>query len=168
MHRFTQEIIFGKAAYQLLKKLDIVPDILHLNEAHTVVAAAHVRADDAFSKTAITFTNHTIAKGTLEYFEAEKDLHADINRAVFQFGISPEKHEAFRKVFTCARSGSVVSWACGWVSAEAWPGALGVAAPSAPFSSWAARFTRATASRCLHQLTPRIRWSAHSHRALTR
>jgi glucan phosphorylase len=31
VHRFTQEVVFGKAVYQLMKTLDIIPDILHLN-----------------------------------------------------------------------------------------------------------------------------------------
>ena len=73
VHRFTQEAVFGKAAYALMTREDImpvVPDIIHLNEAHTVVAAAQAKADDRFEKTAVVYTNHTIVPAGLEVFQA--------------------------------------------------------------------------------------------------
>ena len=48
IHRFSQEIVFGKAAYKLMRALELKPDILHLNEAHTVVAAAQVKSRQRF------------------------------------------------------------------------------------------------------------------------
>lgn len=78
LNRYAQEIVFGKAAYQLLKnKLKLAPDILHLNEAHTVVAAVQVRADvdGFFKKTAIAYTNHTLVPAGLERFSPDEILH---------------------------------------------------------------------------------------------
>ncbi|MCX5702215.1 MAG: 2,3-bisphosphoglycerate-independent phosphoglycerate mutase, partial [Candidatus Omnitrophica bacterium] len=96
--RFTQEVVFGKAAYQLLKRLNITPDILHLNEAHTVVAAAQIRADESFDKTAIVYTIHTNVPAGLEMFP-EGVLRTDVNRMMYQIGISERKHTEYRSKF---------------------------------------------------------------------
>ncbi|MCK4463551.1 MAG: glycogen/starch synthase, partial [Candidatus Omnitrophica bacterium] len=98
VHRFTQEIVYGKAVYKLLKRLNLIPDILHLNEAHTVVAAGQMRADRAFDKTAIVYTNHTIIRAGLERFFAE-DMGTSLNRMMYQIGLSEEKEPHFRSVF---------------------------------------------------------------------
>ncbi|MCM8780297.1 MAG: ribose-phosphate pyrophosphokinase-like domain-containing protein, partial [Candidatus Omnitrophica bacterium] len=98
VRRFAQEIVFGKAAYQLLKILNIIPDILHLNEAHTVVAAAQIRADETFDKTAIVYTNHTLVPAGLERFSAGY-LGVDVNRMMYQIGIPADKHHLYRSVF---------------------------------------------------------------------
>ena len=68
-HRFTQEIVFGKAVYQFMKHINLIPDILHLNEAHTVVAASYMRHDGDFDRTAIVYTNHTIVPAGMEVFK---------------------------------------------------------------------------------------------------
>ncbi|MEI6831245.1 MAG: 6-phosphofructokinase, partial [Candidatus Omnitrophota bacterium] len=97
-HRFAQEVVFGKAAYGLMKELSLIPDILHLNEAHTVVAAAQVRADDVFKKTAIVYTNHTIVRAGLEMFYAS-GLRTDVNRMMYSIGLPEYNHEKFRSMF---------------------------------------------------------------------
>ena len=87
VHRFTQEIVFGKAVYQFMKHFNLVPDILHLNEAHTVVAASHMRSDEAFDKTAIVYTNHTIVPAGMEVFRTrqagESHINVDIGRMLY-------------------------------------------------------------------------------------
>src|SRR3989338_6213335 len=98
VHRYTQEIVFGKAAYQLLKTLRIIPDILHLNEAHTVVAAALVRADEEFRKTAIVYTNHTIVPAGLEIFR-EGEVQADVRRMYYQLGLPAANHRDYQSAF---------------------------------------------------------------------
>ncbi|MFH0941073.1 MAG: (d)CMP kinase, partial [Candidatus Omnitrophota bacterium] len=98
VHRFTQEIVYGKATYQLLKKLNIIPDILHLNEAHTVVAAALMRADEAFKNMVIVYTNHTIVPAGLEMFNAG-DMRTDTDRMMYQLGIPEGSHVEFRSKF---------------------------------------------------------------------
>ncbi|HNX82517.1 MAG TPA: glycogen/starch synthase, partial [Candidatus Omnitrophota bacterium] len=97
-HRFTQEIVFGKAAYQLMKSLAIIPDILHLNEAHTVVAAAQVRADESFNKTAIVYTNHTLVPAGLEMFYAGQ-LKTSVERMMYQVGLPEAKAGEFKSDF---------------------------------------------------------------------
>ncbi|MFA5411437.1 MAG: glycerophosphodiester phosphodiesterase family protein, partial [Candidatus Omnitrophota bacterium] len=97
-HRFTQEIVFGKAVYQLLQRMNLRPDILHLNEAHTVVAAALVRADENFKETAIVYTNHTLVPAGLEIFTADS-VHADTDRMMYEIGIPEKNHQKFRPVF---------------------------------------------------------------------
>ncbi|MGD9015705.1 MAG: glycogen/starch synthase, partial [Candidatus Omnitrophota bacterium] len=98
IHRFTQEIVFGKAVYQILNRLNIKPDILHLNEAHTVVAAAQVRSDERFNNTAIVYTIHTTVPAGLERFQAG-ELRTDINRMMYQIGIPERKHISYRSIF---------------------------------------------------------------------
>ncbi|MBU1999023.1 MAG: 6-phosphofructokinase, partial [Candidatus Omnitrophica bacterium] len=105
--RFAQEVVFGKAAYELMKELKLIPDILHLNEAHTVVAAAQARADSLFNKTAIIYTNHTIVPGGLEVFQAT-GLHTDDNRMMYSIGIPEHKHLQFRSTFL--RPGGIVDF----------------------------------------------------------
>ncbi len=98
VHRFTQEVVFGKSVYQLIKRLRLQPDILHLNEAHTVVAGALLRADEAFNQTAIVYTNHTIVPAGLERFYP-KTMGTDANRMMYQIGIPGDKHLQFRSYF---------------------------------------------------------------------
>ena len=98
VHRFTQEIVFGKAVYQLMERLKLRPDILHLNEAHTVVAAAQMRADEKYNRTAIVYTNHTIVPAGLETFSAGA-LRTSVLRMMYVIGIPAGKSERFRSVF---------------------------------------------------------------------
>jgi len=110
IHRFTQEIVFGKAAYQLLKdKLELAPDILHLNEAHTVVAAAQMRSDtdNYFDNMSIIYTNHTIVPAGLEKF-SEDEVHTNLNRMLYQIGIPQEKAEEYASRFLSQRDGKTV------------------------------------------------------------
>ncbi|MFH1791305.1 MAG: glycogen/starch synthase [Candidatus Omnitrophota bacterium] len=128
LHRYTQEIVFGKAAYRLLKeKLGIAPDILHLNEAHTVVAAAKAKSDpdNFFDGTAIIYTNHTLVPEGLEAFVPDDMLreagmsemmrhdqvpdivhrHREqmLNRMMYQVGIPESRHEHYRTIFLSRR-----------------------------------------------------------------
>lgn len=96
--RFTQEVVFGKAVYEFAKKLNIIPDILHLNEAHTVVAAAQMRADDRFKDMAIVYTVHTTVPAGLEIYSAES-LKTDVNRMMYVLGLPAAKAEKFRSEF---------------------------------------------------------------------
>ncbi|MDD4202923.1 MAG: glycogen/starch synthase [Candidatus Omnitrophica bacterium] len=96
LDRFIQESVFGKAAFEVIKKLELKPDILHLNEAHTVVAAAQLRADDAYNNTAIVYTNHTIVPAGLEKFSPSM---LNPNRMMFLIGLPGEKEGAFRSKF---------------------------------------------------------------------
>ncbi|MFH1715179.1 MAG: glycogen/starch synthase [Elusimicrobiota bacterium] len=64
--RLLQEIVFGKALPLLLKKLNIKPGIVHLNEAHGVLGAVNMRSwerindnDNFFKDTRIAFSIHT-------------------------------------------------------------------------------------------------------------
>jgi glycogen synthase len=89
IHRFTQETSFGLAVYEFLMKMKMVPDILHLNEGHCVVAAAEIRQDKSFSKTAIVVTDHTPEEAGHEMFYPSPG--ADINRMKYIIGHGGEK-----------------------------------------------------------------------------
>lgn len=99
-HRFSQEVSFGKAAYQFLKKMNFVPDILHLNEGHAVVAASEMRADPKFDRTSIVATDHTPVEAGHEKFEG-----ADINRMTYILG---EGCNIFRDKFIRLKNGGCV------------------------------------------------------------
>ncbi|MFA5199584.1 MAG: ROK family protein, partial [Candidatus Omnitrophota bacterium] len=96
--RFSQEVVLGKSAYQLMKKSEIVPDFMHLNEAHVVVAAAQARADSTFDKMVIVYTNHTLVSSGLETFEPSK-IGVDDNRMMYLIGIPESKEKQFRPYF---------------------------------------------------------------------
>ncbi|MCK9595448.1 MAG: YfcE family phosphodiesterase, partial [Candidatus Omnitrophica bacterium] len=99
VHRFTQEVVFGKAVYKFFQRMNMVPDILHLNEAHTVVAATLIRADDVyFDKTALVYTNHTIVPAGLEMFCASH-LGTDVDRMMYVVGTPGERHLEARSKF---------------------------------------------------------------------
>ncbi|MCX5678423.1 MAG: glycogen/starch synthase [Candidatus Omnitrophica bacterium] len=100
-HRFTQEVVFGKAAFEIIKKLDRRPDILHLNEAHTVVAAALMRADKSYDNTAIVYTNHTLVPAGLERFSTGV-MNTDVDRMTYVLGFPDDKRE--KKKFEKFRS----------------------------------------------------------------
>ncbi|MFA5100944.1 MAG: glycogen/starch synthase, partial [Candidatus Omnitrophota bacterium] len=107
--RFTQEMVFGKAVYELFSRLTIIPDILHLNEAHTVVAAVQLLAaeklhnDKRFRKTAIVYTVHTNVEAGLERHhpqsireaakigDQEKPIPDMIKRMIYQVGNIPDE-----------------------------------------------------------------------------
>ncbi|MDP3792060.1 MAG: glycogen/starch synthase [Candidatus Omnitrophota bacterium] len=97
-HRFTQEIVFGKAVYAFMKKMHIKPDILHLNEAHTVVAAAQMRADESYNNTAIVYTNHTLVPAGLETF-SPASVKSNADRMMYVIGLPKKKAAQLRSAF---------------------------------------------------------------------
>lgn len=102
-HRFTQEVVFGKAAAELIKRFDRKPDILHLNEAHTVVAAALLRADRKYDNMAIELTNHTLVPAGMERFSIGV-MNTDVARMTYVLGLpdnekEKQKFEKLRSVF---------------------------------------------------------------------
>ena len=97
-HRFTQEIVFGKAVYVFMKKMGLKPDMLHLNEAHTVVAAAQMRADESFNNTAIVYTNHTLVRAGLEIFYPAS-VRSNVDRMMYVIGLPAGKAAKFRSIF---------------------------------------------------------------------
>ncbi|MBU1083727.1 MAG: glycogen/starch synthase, partial [Candidatus Omnitrophica bacterium] len=100
LHRFMQQVVFGKAVYQFLKKHDIRPDILHLNETPPVVTAMLMRADDSFDDTAIVYTNHTLVPAGFhdQRFSCER-IGLDVNRMEYLLGLHGEKVGTFREYF---------------------------------------------------------------------
>ena len=80
-HRFLQETAFAECVYELFKSLRIVPDILHLNEGHVADAAAILRGDNLFNRTAVVYTNHTVVPAGLETFRIGELVGGDVARA---------------------------------------------------------------------------------------
>lgn len=73
--RLKQEVIFGKVVPSLLKMMGIKPSIVHLNEAHPVIAAIGIKdwknislGDTFFDNTRILFTIHTPRIAGMEVF----------------------------------------------------------------------------------------------------
>jgi glucan phosphorylase len=99
----------------------IVPDILHLNEGHVADAAAMIRGDNLFNRTAVVYTNHTVVPAGLETFCIGELVGGDVARAryVMRFpgqswqrlwrkfvavianGVSGEHAEATKAMFQC-------------------------------------------------------------------
>lgn len=108
LHRFTQEIVFGKAVKEFLKQEELIPYIIHLNEAHTVVAAAQVDTseeiaeifhnDESFDKTAYIYTVHTNIPAGLERFSPGR-MGTDVNRMSYVIGLPEGKAEQYRSRF---------------------------------------------------------------------
>ena len=80
-HRFLQETAFAECVYELFKSMRIVPDILHLNESHVADAAAIIRGDNLFNRTAVVYTNHTVVPAGLETFCIGELVGGDVARA---------------------------------------------------------------------------------------
>jgi glucan phosphorylase len=80
-HRFLQETAFAECVYELFKSMRIVPDILHLNEGHVADAAAIIRGDNLFDRTAVVYTNHTVVPAGLETFCIDELVGGDVARA---------------------------------------------------------------------------------------
>jgi starch phosphorylase len=80
-HRFLQETAFAECVYEFFKSMRIVPDILHLNEGHVADAAAIVRGDNLFNRTAVVYTNHTVVPAGLETFCIGELVGGDVARA---------------------------------------------------------------------------------------
>jgi len=71
-HRFLQETVFAECVYGLFKSMSVAPDILHLNEGHVAGAAALIKGDRAFDKTAVVYTNHTVVPAGMERFSIDR------------------------------------------------------------------------------------------------
>ncbi|MEJ2649195.1 MAG: glycogen/starch synthase, partial [Sedimentisphaerales bacterium] len=104
-HRFLQETIFGECVYALLKSINIVPEVLHLNEGHVADAAAILKGDNAFEKTVVVYTNHTVVQAGLERFYVNRITGGDIARARYAMRFLESNHESFWHKFTMQRDG---------------------------------------------------------------
>ena len=79
LKRLRQEVFIGKAVPLLMDSIKLDIDFIHLNEAHTVIAACNIKEREKYSKILILFTTHTPApegmeKFPLNWFE-KLDLH---------------------------------------------------------------------------------------------
>jgi glycogen debranching enzyme/glycosidase len=99
-HRFLQEIIFAECVHELCKGLNIVPDILHLNEGHVAGAAAIIKGDKTFEKTAVVYTNHTVVPAGLERFSIDRLTGGDIARARYAMRFPWPSHQRFWRKFS--------------------------------------------------------------------
>ncbi|MFH1837731.1 MAG: glycogen/starch synthase [Candidatus Omnitrophota bacterium] len=109
LHRFMQQVVFGKAVYQFMKKHDIRPDILHLNETPPAVAAILMRADDSFDDTAIVYTNHTLVPaGFHDQRFSYHRVGLDISRMEYLLGLPEDKVGMFREYFM--RNGDTIDF----------------------------------------------------------
>jgi glycogen debranching enzyme len=104
-HRFLQETIFAECVYELLKCLNVVPDVLHLNEGHVADAAAIIKGDDAFDKTAVVYTNHTVVPAGLERFSVDGLTDGDVARARYAMRFHAQSHQRFWKRFSMQQDG---------------------------------------------------------------
>jgi glycogen debranching enzyme len=99
-HRFLQEIIFAECVHELFKSLNTVPDILHLNEGHVACAAAIIKGDKTFEKTAVVYTNHTVVPAGLERFSIDRLTGGDIARARYAMRFPWPSHQTFWRKFS--------------------------------------------------------------------
>ncbi len=104
-HRFLQETVFAECVYELLKSMNIVPDILHLNEGHVAGAAAIIKGDKAFDKTAVVYTNHTVVPAGLERFSVDRLTGGDVARARYAMRFPWESHQGFWRKFAVQQNG---------------------------------------------------------------
>ena len=104
-HRFLQETIFGECVYALLKTLNVVPDILHLNEGHVADAAAIIKGDKAFEKTTVVYTNHTVVQAGLERYYVNRITGGDIGRARYAMRFLESSYESLWQKFSMHRDG---------------------------------------------------------------
>jgi glycogen debranching enzyme/glycosidase len=99
-HRFLQEIIFAECVHELCISLNTVPDILHLNEGHVAGAAAIIKGDKTFEKTAVVYTNHTVVPAGLERFSIDRLTGGDIARARYAMRFPWPSHQRFWRKFS--------------------------------------------------------------------
>jgi len=99
-HRFLQETVFAECVYELFKSMNIVPDILHLNEGHVAVAAAIIKGDEAFNKTSVVYTNHTVVPAGLERFSVDRLTGGDVARARYAMRFPWESYQRFWRKFS--------------------------------------------------------------------
>ncbi len=97
-HRFLQETVFAECVHELLKRMNVVPDILHLNEGHVAAAAAIIKGDETFDRTAVVYTNHTVVPAGLEKFCVDRLTGGDIARARYAMRFPwPNHHHLWGK-----------------------------------------------------------------------
>ncbi len=99
-HRFLQETVFAECVYELFKSMNIVPDILHLNEGHVAVAAAIIKGDEAFNKTSVVYTNHTVVPAGLERFSVDRLTRGDVARARYAMRFPWASYQRFWRKFS--------------------------------------------------------------------
>lgn len=104
-HRFLQETVFAECVYELFKGLNLVPDILHLNEGHVAGAAAIIKGDRAFDKTAVVYTNHTVVPAGLERFSVDRLTGGDVARARYAMRFPWQSHRRFWRKFSIQQDG---------------------------------------------------------------
>ena len=104
-HRFLQETVFAECVYELFKSIDRVPDILHLNEGHVADAAAIIKGDKAFDKTAVVYTNHTVVPAGLERFSIDRLTGGDVARARYAMRFTRASHQRFWSKFSAQKDG---------------------------------------------------------------
>jgi len=71
--RFQQEVLLGHAVAAVLKRLNIKPDIVWLQEGHTVVTIPALKKDPYFAETKFLFTTHTPAPEGMEKFPGDNN-----------------------------------------------------------------------------------------------
>lgn len=77
--RLNQEILLGKAVPVLLRKLNIKPDILWLQEGHTARTFPAIDEDPYFEGVKILFTTHTPLPEGLEKFYGDRFNELELN-----------------------------------------------------------------------------------------
>jgi glycogen debranching enzyme/glycosidase len=104
-HRFLQETVFAECVYELFKSMNAAPDILHLNEGHVAGAAALIKGDRAFDRTAVVYTNHTVVPAGLERFSIDRLTDGDIARARYAMRFHWPSHQRLWKKFSAQYDG---------------------------------------------------------------
>ncbi len=106
--RFLQETVFAQCVIKLFQRLAVVPDVLLINEGHVAVAAAILRGDPAFDKTAIIYTNHTVVAAGLEVFDVNELAENDIERARYIMRFPPNSWQWLWQKFIVENDGKVL------------------------------------------------------------
>ncbi|MFW6133960.1 MAG: glycogen/starch synthase [Elusimicrobiota bacterium] len=70
--RLRQEVIIGKCVPMLMDEINLNIDFIHLNEAHTVIAACYIKEIEKYSKIPILFTSHTPVPAGMEKYPANR------------------------------------------------------------------------------------------------
>jgi len=104
-HRFLQETVFAECVYELFKNMSIAPDIFHLNEGHVAGAAALIKGDRAFDRTAVVYTNHTVVPAGLERFSIDRLTDGDMDRARYAMRFHWPSHQRLWKKFSAKHEG---------------------------------------------------------------
>jgi glucan phosphorylase len=106
-HRFLQETAFAECVYELFKSMKIVPDILHLNESHVADAAAIIKGDKSFKRTAVVYTNHTVVAAGLEKFCIDELVGGDVARARYVMRFPKQSWQMLWSKFVASNDGQL-------------------------------------------------------------